>query len=140
MRVSVLMVLFLLTTLNSFSQSEDVLSKCASKIDSVTKREVYIITDTMPEFPGGVDSLMKFISYNIRWPNTGEECMGKVYISFIVETDGTLSDFKILRGICENYDNEAMRVVKMLPPFSPGKCKGMAVPVNYIIPIRFQLQ
>jgi len=107
--------------------------------DSISNRKVYDIVDVMPEFPGGNDSLMKFLLNNLRWPNEAD-CIGSVYISFIVAPDGNITNKKILKGICEPFDNEALRVINLMPRWNAGKLNGIAVPVRFVIPIKFSLK
>ena len=106
--------------------------------DSISNRTIYEVVDSMPEFPGGIDSLHKFIMNNLRWPNEAD-CVGKVYISFIVESDGIITNKIILKGICDPFDKEALRVISSMPRWRAGKCKGKAVAVKFIVPINFKL-
>lgn len=122
----------------SYGQMNNVPGKCNCVFDSITGRTVYIFVDSMPEFPGGKDSLVKFIIDNVRYPN-GVDCQGTVYISFVVEADGTLNDKRIVRGICGAYDEEAMRVINLMPKWKPGKCEGNEVPVRVVMPLKFSL-
>jgi protein TonB len=100
--------------------------------------------EQMPSFPGGTAKLYKYLSENIRYPEVAKEAgiQGKVYISFVVEKDGSIADVKILRGIPggKMCDNEAMRVVKNMPNWSPGKQRGKAVRVSYNLPVQFRLR
>jgi TonB family protein len=102
---------------------------------------VFQIVDVMPEFPGGMDAMMEFISTNIKYPedavNEGKE--GRVFISFVVEKDGLVSNIKVLRGVCESIDEEATRVVRAMPRWKPGIKDGKAVRVSFQLPITFKL-
>ncbi len=106
------------------------------------ENEVYEIVEQMPRFPGGDKAMKKFINDNIR---IGEmvnkwqaDAMGRIYVGFIVEPDGSITDVKVLRGIFEHYDEEAVRVVKSMPKWQPGMQRGKAVRVRYQIPINFK--
>lgn len=103
--------------------------------------EVYQIVEEMPEFPGGMQKLMEFISNNIQYPQVAREkgIQGRVFVSFIVEPDGSISNVKVLRGIGSGCDEEAVRVIKSMPKWEPGKQGGQAVRVNYQIPVNFNL-
>jgi hypothetical protein len=139
-RLKYLLVLFVLFWASLlFGQSVSTNEACKSQFDSLSKREIYFEVDSMPEFPGGSAVMMKFISDNIRWPGIELDCEGTVFISFLVEIDGSLTNKRFKREICEPLDKEAMRVVDLMPRWHPGKCNGKTVPVRYIFPIKFVL-
>lgn len=114
--------------------------KVTSKV--IDGKEVYFITEDMPEFPGGELALRKFIANSIKYPVVAIEngIQGKVYVSFVVGKDGKVADAKIARGVAPSLDKEAIRVVESLPTWKPGKVKGEAVDVEYTVPINFVLQ
>ena len=103
--------------------------------------EVYQIVEEMPEFPGGMQKLMEFLSNNIQYPQVAREegIQGRVFVGFIVEPDGSISNVKVQRGIGSGCDEEAVRVIKSMPKWEPGKQRGQAVHVSYQIPINFRL-
>ena len=103
--------------------------------------EFFMVVENMPEFPGGDLGLMKFIQKNVRYPAIAKEynITGKVYISFIVDKQGRVTNVKIVRGVDKNLDAEALRVVSLLPKYKPGKQRGKAVRVMFTIPINFTL-
>lgn len=103
--------------------------------------EVYQIVEVMPQFPGGEQKLMEFISNHIQYPQIAREksIQGRVFVSFIVEPDGSISNVKTTQSIGGGCDEEAVRVVKSMPKWEPGKQKGQAVRVGYQIPISFRL-
>lgn len=107
-----------------------------------TPQEVSFIVEEMPEFPGGEIALLKFISNAIRYPVTAQKTgiQGKVYVTFIVDKDGGITDVRISQGVDPLLDREALRVVKSLPKWNPGKQRGKPVRVSYTIPINFVLQ
>ena len=103
--------------------------------------EFFMVVENMPEFPGGDLGLMKFIQKNVRYPAIAKEynITGKVYVSFIVDKQGNVTNVKIVRGVDKNLDAEAVRVVSSLPKYKPGKQRGKAVRVMFRIPINFTL-
>ncbi len=103
--------------------------------------EVYQIVEEMPEFPGGMQKLMEFISNNIQYPQLAREkgVQGRVFVSFIVEPDGSISNANTTQGIGGGCDEEAVRVVKSMPKWKPGKQKGQTIRVAYQLPINFRL-
>jgi TonB family protein len=109
---------------------------------SGTKDSVYQIVDEMPEFIGGEMEFRKFISKNIVYPVEAikHKIEGRVYVSFVVAKDGAVENVKIVRSASPALDNEAVRVVSLLPKWKPGKDKGEAVSVNYTTPVNFKLQ
>ena len=105
------------------------------------KNGVYQLVEEMPEFPGGMEAMMKYLSENIKYPEDAIEKnqAGRVFVSFVVGTDGSINEATILRGVCESIDNEALRVVNAMPRWTPGKVKGEPVKVEYNLPIVFKL-
>lgn len=100
------------------------------------------VAEVMPQFPGGDLKLLEFISKNIKYPQLARETgtQGRVYISFVIEPDGSISNVELLRGIGAGCDEEAMRVVKAMPKWLPGRQCGKAVRVMYNLPVNFKLQ
>jgi protein TonB len=96
----------------------------------------------MPEFPGGMGELMKYLAENIKYPPLAKESgiQGRVFINFVVEPNGSISNVKVLRGIGGGCDEEAVRVVSKMPNWKPGKQRGKAVRVSYNLPVKFTLQ
>lgn len=122
----------------------DALARVAEEPTTVVLQQdkVYKVVEYMPEFPGGMNSLLDYIAKNIKYPEEAQKkgINGRVILQFIVNTDGSLSDFKIIRGVDPQLDAEALRVVKSMPKWTPGKDKGKVVPVYYTVPISFGLQ
>jgi protein TonB len=110
--------------------------------EEVVEQEIFQIVEEMPAFPGGEAKLMEFVGKNIKYPQIARETgiQGRVFIGFVVEPDGSVSNVKLLRGIGGGCDEEAMRVVKSMPKWKPGKQRGKAVRVSYQIPVFFKLQ
>lgn len=104
--------------------------------------EVFFIVEQMPEFTGGDLELRKFIARSVKYPVVAVEngIQGKVFVTFVVEKDGSVGNVKIARGVDPSLDKEAIRVVSSLPKWKPGTQKGEAVRVSYTIPINFALQ
>ncbi len=102
----------------------------------------FTIVEEMPKYPGGEKAMFSYLSQNIKYPEYAKEnnITGTVYIRFIVNTDGSLSDFKVLKGLHSSIDNEAIRVIKAMPNWSIGKQNGKAVRVEYSLPIKFTLR
>ena len=96
----------------------------------------------MPIFPGGPIKLMEFIKNNLHYPNEKDSCaQGRVILTFVVDTDGSIDDVKVVRSVDPLLDNEAIRVVKMMPQWNPGKAyDGTPVRVKYTLPITFMLE
>ncbi len=103
---------------------------------------VFFIVEEMPQFPGGDTELRKFIAQSVKYPVIAQEngIQGRVYVQFVVGTDGAVQDVKVARGVDPNLDKEAIRVVKSMPKWKPGKQRGKAVKVSYTVPINFVLQ
>lgn len=106
------------------------------------KEEVYIGVEINPSFPGGEEELMKYIRDNLRYPVIAAEnnIEGRVTIRFVVNKRGEVTDVTVLRGLDPACDNEAIRVVKSMPKWIPGKQNGVAVNVYYTLPIVYKLQ
>src|SRR5690606_3495964 len=98
--------------------------------------------EEMPGFPGGEEALFKFLGDNIKFPAMAKDAgiTGTVYITFVVKEDGSVQDVRVLRGIGGGCDEEAVRVVKAMPKWNPGKQRGKAVRVQYNLPIIFTLR
>jgi len=111
------------------------------EIEEEDDEELFMVVENMPEFPGGDLGLMKYIQKNVKYPAIAKEynITGKVYVNFIVDKSGSVTNVKIVRGVDKNLDAEAVRVVKSLPKYKPGKQRGKAVRVMYTIPINFTL-
>jgi len=110
--------------------------------DEVVEQEIFQIVEEMPAFPGGDQKLLEYVAKNIKYPQIARESgiQGRVFIGFVVEPDGSVSNVKVLRGIGGGCDEEAVRVIKSMPKWKPGKQRGKAVRVSYQIPVMFKLQ
>lgn len=125
--------LALLVCLPSFAQQ-----KPMEKVDS---DGVYLMPDQLPEFPGGIQAMMKFLSTNIKYPVEAQKkgISGRVIVQFVIMEDGTLDQAKVIRGVDPLLDEEALRVVKSMPKWKPGMDRGEAVKVRFTAPIMFNL-
>jgi periplasmic protein TonB len=108
------------------------------KVDEVKE---WLVVEQMPEYAGGVAALSKFLQKNLRYPNPASNAgvSGKVYVQFVVGQDGAISKVDILKGLGFGCDEEAERVIKLMPHWSAGKQSGKAVAVKFTLPISFQL-
>ncbi len=104
--------------------------------------KVFDVVEQMPEFPGGQAALLKWISDNIKYPAIAEEngIQGRVVCTFVLERDGSVTDVQVARSIDPSLDKEAVRVLKKMPKWIPGKQNGSAVRVKYTVPVTFRLQ
>jgi protein TonB len=100
------------------------------------------VVEQQPEFPGGTAEMYKYLSKNIKYPSAASRAnvSGRVFMSFVVNTDGSIQDVSVLKGLGFGCDEEAIRVVKAMPKWKPGKQSGRAVRVKYNLPINFQLE
>ncbi len=113
-----------------------------SEPDEVDTDEVFVVADKMPEFPGGTLALMKFLRKNVHYPSLSQELgiQGRVYVQFVVNKRGEIVDVKIMKGVDAQLDEEALRVVKSMPAWTPGEQSGKAVNVSFQLPINFKLR
>jgi TonB family protein len=115
-----------------------------TKISPSVQREVFTTVDEMPEFPGGTMNMAKFIQQNIQYPPKAKEAgiSGKCFIKFVIEPSGEIGDVLILKGVpgCKECDEEAIRVIKSMPKWKPGKQGNKLVPVFFNYPVNFQLR
>ena len=109
---------------------------------SQSNQNVYDEVEQMPEFPGGMEAMINFIQTNIKYPKDAikQEVSGRVMVMFVVETDGSLSNVRVARKVFPSLDAEAVRVVKTMPKWKPGKEKGKVVRVNYTLPVVFSIK
>lgn len=111
-------------------------------VEEVEEDQVFMVVEDMPAFPGGEQKMFEFIAQNTVYPQLARESgvTGIVHVYFVVGKDGRVGDVRVLRGIGGGCDEEAVRVVKSMPKWSPGKQRGKPVKVQYTIPIRFFLR
>jgi len=110
--------------------------------EEIVEAEIFTVVESMPEFPDGTVELYRYLNDNIKYPPLAKESgiQGRVFVNFVVEPNGNISNVKVLRGIGGGCDEEAVRVVENMPTWKPGKQRGRAVRVSYNLPIKFTLQ
>jgi protein TonB len=106
------------------------------------EEEIFTIVEEMPEFPGGMKALFEYLGRELSYPPMAKDAriQGKVYVTFVVERDGSIADVRILRGIGGGCDEEAIKVVQSMPKWTPGKQRNKPVKVQYNLPINFILK
>lgn len=122
---------------------EVVMGKMPAPVDTIRpinndEKVLTGVVEYQPQFPGGIKACEQFIKENLRYPDTESDVQGRVIVSFMVERDGSLSDIKVVRGLDPAFDEEALRVVKMMPKWSPGVTDGKISVMRYTIPIIFK--
>lgn len=107
-----------------------------------TETQIFTVVENDPEFPGGMEALYKYLAQNIKYPQLARDnnITGKVYVTFVVERDGSIANPKVLRDIGGGCGAEAIRVVKAMPKWTPGKQRGKAVRVQFNLPVNFNLK
>lgn len=107
----------------------------------VSADSIYYIVEEMPVYPGGEKALKTFITENIRYPKEAvtKRISGKVYVTFVIDENGKVVDAKIARGVDPLLDEEALRVIKSMPDWTPGTNKGVKVKVSFTMPVQFAL-
>ena len=106
------------------------------------EQQIFQVVEEMPEFPGGMAECLKFLGKNIKYPTISQEngVQGKVIVQFVVNKDGSIVDPVVVRSVDPYLDKEALRVIKTMPKWKPGKQRGKAVRVKYTVPVTFKLQ
>lgn len=110
--------------------------------DSAAKENAYDVVEQMPEFPGGMKELLKFLQDNVKYPESAmkKNVQGRVIVQFVVEKDGTPTEFNVVRSVDPDLDAEALRVLKTMPKWKPGMQRGEVVRVKFTVPVAFKLQ
>ena len=112
-------------------------------VEEEEEEVVFVVVESMPEFPGGQQALFKYLSENVKCPVIAQEngIQGRVICQFVVNKDGSIVDVEVVRsGGDASLDKEAVRVIKSMPKWKPGKQRGKAVRVKYTVPVNFKLQ
>ncbi len=127
---------------NEYSEEDVNNSELKGTESSLNDEIAYNVVEKMPEYPGGDMELRKFIAQNVKYPTEAQELgiQGRVYVSFVVGMDGVVKDIKVVRGVHETIDNEAVRVIGLMPKWEPGMQRGEYVNVNFTVPINFVLE
>ncbi len=123
-------------------QEQVVVKEPEPEVQKPKEEEIFVAVEQQAEFPGGMAALMKWLSNNIRYPETAQQndIQGKVTVRFVVEKDGSIGAVNILKGVDKDLDREAIRVVKKMPKWQPGKNNGVAVRSYFNLPVQFRLQ
>lgn len=111
-------------------------------VDEVVEDKIFTFVEQQPEFPGGTEAMLKYLANNIQYPSAAQRngLEGLVVLSFIVDQSGGISDIQVLKKLGGGTDEEAMRVVKSMPKWKPGKQNGREVKVKYTLPVRFTIK
>lgn len=120
----------------------DIVDVSSDEEEEAADAEVFQIVETMPKFPGGDAALMKFLGDNTKYPIIAQEngIQGRVFINFVVNTDGSITNVKVARPVDPALDKEAVRVVSSMPSWTPGEQRGKKVRVSYMLPVNFTLR
>ena len=134
MKKFIIMALMAVFGLTTVSAQKTVVAK--------KNQKVFDVVEQMPEFPGGQAALIEYISNNVKYPDDAakKKVEGKVFVTFVVDTDGKITDVSLLRKVFPSLDAEAIRVISGMPNWIPGKQKGQVVRVKYTVPIVFRLK
>ena len=134
MKKFIIMALMAVFGLTTVSAQKTVVAK--------KNQKVFDIVEQMPEYPGGQAALFEFISKNVKYPEDAvkKKVEGKVFVTFVVDTDGKITDVSLMRKVFPSLDAEAIRVISGMPNWIPGKQKGQVVRVKYTVPIMFRLK
>jgi TonB family protein len=132
MKKAILFIVLIFGNLTVFAQTDTA---------KIQEPKVFTIVELMPEYAGGETALFKFIQDNVQYPayERDNDIQGRVIVGFVVYEDGSIHDVVVKRGVSEGLNNEAVRVIKMMPNFKPGRQQGKAVRVAYVLPIVFKL-
>jgi len=111
-------------------------------VEAPVEEEILSVVEEMPEFPGGQEKMLAFLSKSIKYPTQAirAEKQGRVYVSFVVGSNGELTNFEVARGVGFGLDEEALRATKLMPNWKPGKQGGRAVKVKCVVPVEFKLE
>jgi protein TonB len=134
MKKMILMSLMAVFCLSTVSAQKTVVSK--------KNQKVFDVVEQMPEFPGGMEALVKYMAENMKYPEDAkkQQVEGRVLVQFIVETDGSVSNTEVLKRVFPSLDAEAVRVISGMPKWIPGKQNGKVVRVKYTIPVSFRFK
>ena len=123
-------------------EADGEVQKAKEVITHEVEEVVFDVVEQMPEFPGGEQALFTWLSQNIKYPVIAEEngVQGVVHVRYAVERDGSITDVKVMKSVDPSLDREAVRVIKSMPRWKPGKQKGETVRVRLTVPVTFRLQ
>lgn len=134
MKKLLLMSLMAVFCLSTVSAQKTVVSK--------KNQKVFDVVEQMPEFPGGIAAMFEYLMQNVKYPEDAEKqkVEGRVIATFVVETDGSITDVQAVKQVFPSLDAEAIRVLEAMPKWTPGKQNGKSVRVKYTVPVNFKLQ
>lgn len=120
---------------------EEVVVRDDSVIKPTEPEEIFVAVEQLAEFPGGQAGMMRWIQENLRYPETAKEngISGRVVVKLVIEKDGTVSNPTIVKGVDRDLDREALRLVRSMPAWTPGKMNGRLVRSYFMLPVRFSL-
>lgn len=138
--ISFLILIFLMFSIFTKAQTDFSNIHSRDSLKNVKQEVIFTTVEQMPEFPGGQEKLNKFL-LQIKYPRAARKkgVSGKVYVTFVVNSDGKIKNVKILRGLGYGLDEEVLRVVNKMPDWIPGKQNGKEVSVQYNLPVNFNL-
>jgi len=113
----------------------------AEVVDNGDADKIFTMVEQQPEYAGGLEAMYKFINKNMKYPAQARRMgvEGQVFVGFVVDAEGRISEVKTIKGIGAGCDEEAMRVIQLMPPWKPGRQSGKAVKVRFVLPIKFKL-
>lgn len=135
-------ILFLLFFISAdMYASELIVTDQVSDERKTEEEEIYSVVDEKPDFPGGEKALMDFVIKNLKYPPkmAKKKIQGRVFVSYIVETDGSISNIEVLKSPAKELSDEAVRVISLMPKWKPGTKGGNPVRVKYIMPVSFTI-
>jgi TonB family protein len=118
----------------------DKTSKRETASYKIDKDTIYTFGTKNPEYPGGAEAIVKYLSENLQYPSRTSQSPGTVYIKFVVQKNGALSDIKVQRSVNAAFDQEALRVIREMPSWIPGEYNTRPVNMSYILPVKFSLR
>ena len=126
-KLFLIMFFMAFVSVNAYSQSDD------------SDNSVYAMVDERAQFPGGQNEMLKYLQENLQYPEAAKanNVHGRVFVKFVVERDGSLSDIQIFRGLGSGCDEEAIRLIQSMPKWKPGKNKGKEVRTSMTVPVNF---
>ena len=124
------------------AQQEAYVPPAVVEEEEESEQQIFTVVEKMPEFPGGMAALMKYLANAIKYPVIAQEngIQGRVSCSFVINKDGSIVDAVVLRGVDPSLDKEALRVITAMPKWKPGEQRGKPVRVKYTVPVTFRLQ
>ena len=141
-KIILLAVLMSVIIQSGFVYGQELSKGKRAQTDTSIEKEVYTIVEVQPQFPGGESARQEYIAKNIHYPDLARNnnIQGTVYVSFVVERNGSVSDIKIVKGIGSGCDKEVIRVVKKMPKWKPGIQRGKNVRVKINMPVKFMFE